>query len=46
MREGQEIGLGSVLKKVTSAIGVKPCGGCNKRAERLDDMLTLRGRRR
>lgn len=29
-------GLGDTVKRVTSAIGVKPCGGCQKRAEALN----------
>jgi hypothetical protein len=28
--------IGSFLKKVTSAFGVKPCSGCNSRAAILD----------
>jgi hypothetical protein len=30
------IGLGDVLKRVTSAAGVRPCGGCERRAEALN----------
>jgi hypothetical protein len=30
------VGLGSRLTKVTSAIGIKPCGGCRARATTLD----------
>ena len=29
-------GLGDVVKTVTSAIGIKPCEGCHKRAEQLN----------
>jgi hypothetical protein len=32
----EEIGLGSAIKYVTSAMGVKPCAGCEKRAAALD----------
>jgi len=28
----QEIGLGDVIKRVTSAMGIKPCVGCERRA--------------
>jgi peroxiredoxin len=28
----QEIGLGEVIKRVTSAMGIKPCVGCERRA--------------
>ena len=29
-------GLGDLLKVLTTALGVKPCGGCDKRAEKLN----------
>ena len=32
----EEIGLGDALKQVTSAMGIKPCGGCEKRAATLN----------
>jgi hypothetical protein len=35
------IGLGDVVKKATTAIGVKPCGGCKKRAEVLNKAVTF-----
>jgi hypothetical protein len=28
----EEVGLGDVIKKVTYAMGIKPCTGCEKRA--------------
>ncbi len=28
----EEIGLGDVIKRVTYAVGIKPCSGCDKRA--------------
>ena len=28
--------FGQAVKAVTSEMGVKPCGGCQKRAEKLD----------
>jgi hypothetical protein len=28
----EEIGLGDAIKRVTYAMGVKPCGGCEQRA--------------
>jgi hypothetical protein len=28
----EEIGLGDAIKRVTYAMGIKPCGGCEKRA--------------
>jgi hypothetical protein len=32
----EEIGLGDVVKKVTYAMGIKPCAGCEKRAATLN----------
>ncbi|HEV2351325.1 MAG TPA: hypothetical protein VG028_15920 [Terriglobia bacterium] len=31
-----EIGMGDAIKRVTYAIGIKPCGGCEKRAAALN----------
>jgi hypothetical protein len=28
----EEIGLGDAVKRITYALGIKPCGGCEKRA--------------
>jgi hypothetical protein len=28
----EEMGLGDVIKRVTYAMGIKPCAGCEKRA--------------
>lgn len=39
-REGEpppfEPGVGTVIAKVTTAAGVKPCGGCKRRQAQLD----------
>lgn len=32
----EEIGLGDALKKVTYAMGIKPCSGCERRAAKLN----------
>ena len=32
----EEIGLGDAVKRVSYAIGIKPCDGCEKRAEALN----------
>jgi len=32
----EEVGLGDVVKGVTYAMGIKPCGGCEKRAAALN----------
>jgi hypothetical protein len=31
-----EVGLGDVITRVTYAMGIKPCGGCEKRASALN----------
>ena len=41
---GRSVGLGSVLKHVTSAVGIRPCSGCKERAARLDSLVQFRGR--
>lgn len=35
----EEIGLGDVIKRATYAIGIKPCGGCERRATALNHWL-------
>ena len=40
-----EIGLGDAIKRATSAVGIKPCGGCQRRASWLNARITLTGRR-
>jgi hypothetical protein len=32
----EEIGLGDVIKRMTYAMGIKPCTGCEKRAAALN----------
>jgi hypothetical protein len=32
----EDIGLGDVVKRVTSSVGIRPCGGCMKRAAALN----------
>ena len=41
----EEIGLGDVIKKVTSSVGIKPCGGCARRAAALNRWMVFSGRR-
>ncbi len=31
-----DVGLGDVIKRVTYAMGIKPCGGCEQRAAALN----------
>jgi hypothetical protein len=35
------VGLGDVIKRATSIVGIKPCGGCSRRAERLNTWMTF-----
>jgi len=41
----EDIGLGDVIKRVTSSIGIKPCAGCGRRAAVLNRWLVFSGRR-
>ena len=36
-----EIGLGDAVKKFTNMLGVKPCGGCEKRAAALNRWIAF-----
>ena len=40
----EDIGLGDVLKRATSAVGIRPCGSCEQRAAALNRWLTFTGR--
>lgn len=33
----EDIGLGDVIKRATSTVGIRPCGGCTERARRLNN---------
>ena len=35
------IGLGDAIKRVTYAMGIKPCGGCQKRAAALNRWMVF-----
>jgi hypothetical protein len=41
----EDIGLGDVVKRATYAIGMKPCGGCERRAAALNRWMIFSGRR-
>ena len=41
----EEVGLGDVIKRATSTVGIRPCGGCNQRAAALNRWLVFSGRR-
>ena len=40
----EDIGLGDVVKKATSYVGIRPCGGCERRAAALNRWLVFGGR--
>lgn len=41
----EDVGLGDVIKRATSAMGIKPCGACARRAAALNRWLVFSGRR-
>ena len=41
----QDLGLGDVIKRATSAAGIKPCGGCRRRAAALNRWVVFTGPR-
>jgi len=42
----EEIGLGDAIKHVTHAFGLRPCGGCERRAAALNRWVVFTGRAR
>ncbi len=36
-----EVGLGDVVKRITYAMGIKPCGGCEARAASLNRWMVF-----
>lgn len=41
----KDIGLGDVIKHVTYTVGIRPCGGCERRAAALNRWLAFSDRR-
>ena len=41
----EDVGLGDVVKRATYAMGVKPCGGCQRRAIALNRWMVFSGKR-
>lgn len=37
----EEVGLGDLLKKATYAMGISPCGGCERRAAALNRWMSF-----
>ena len=42
----KDIGLGDVMKRMTYAVGIRPCGGCEARAAALNGWVAFSGRGR
>ena len=40
----EDIGLGDAIKRVTSTFGIRPCGGCERRAAALNRWFVFTGR--
>jgi hypothetical protein len=40
----EDIGLGDVIKRATHTLGIKPCGGCERRAAALNRWFVFTGR--
>ena len=41
----EDVGLGDVIKRATSTVGIRPCGSCEQRAVALNRWLTFSDRR-
>jgi hypothetical protein len=41
----EPVGAGQVIKRLTSAVGVRPCDPCERRAARVDRWLRVEPRR-
>ena len=39
IEENKSKGLGDTIKKVTNKLGIKQCGGCKKRQEKLNRLF-------
>ena len=37
----EEIGLGEAIKRATSYLGIRPCGGCERRAAALNRWMVF-----
>lgn len=37
----EEIGVGDVIKRATSYLGIRPCGGCERRAAALNRWMVF-----
>jgi hypothetical protein len=41
----EDVGLGDMLKRATSTVGIRPCSGCDRRAAALNRWLVFAGRK-
>lgn len=41
----EDIGLGDVIKRATSTVGIRPCGSCERRAAALNRWFAFTGHR-
>ena len=41
----ESVGLGDVVKRATTGVGIRPCGRCAQRAQRLNGWLVFSGRK-
>jgi hypothetical protein len=41
----EPVGLGDIVKRATSSLGVRPCRPCTERAQRLNRWLVFTGRK-
>jgi hypothetical protein len=41
----EDVGLGDAIKRATSTVGIRPCGGCDRRAAALNRWFAFSGRR-
>ena len=41
----EDTGLGDLIKRVTYRMGIKPCGGCERRAAALNHWMVFKGGR-
>ena len=41
----KEIGLGDVIARIASGVGIQPCGGCRRRAQALNSWVSFTPRR-
>lgn len=41
----KDVGLGDVIKNITSTVGARPCGKCEQRAAYLNQRVVFTGKR-